>query len=828
MDLKNNRHLYVYPTAVGYGNDDNSPKNHPLLEDSGYRWNGKPVTYNDLFRGVHDAFGHAKEGVGFRWDGEENAWRQHSAMYSPAARPAMTSETRGQNSWVNFGPYGQQNQTANQENTVYADQKAGLMPDWTTHEGAGTMVEPTRRVAADWDEVVRGMAGKGEFRPGGQAIVTYAGPYDMTKLHKLQRGEMVTLVAPAGQGQWIIRTEGGEELPYSQMRLYAMPSIEPTGELWPDTLPKTGGLEEFHEQAAKELEEAAAFARDIARVLPEEEWPAWVRNQIRHQAIGPEQPVQWPEWPTAGGQMFWGKIAADLPPNGGDLKFQPGDRVMLPHGGGMGTVTEVDPPQREEDGTFTNWVRVRKDDGQGVVAADWMLEFVQGLEGGMMPDTLPWGEAEQNYYRTAGAGTPLPEPMASQPWNDPRWLDYESQFHSPYGDDVDPRWMSMPLYVTKDGRWALGGAGQSHAYEEQDSWIAEDLGLQDLDWEEKGKLQGGMNIFDDRYELHWPQGVPYNEEIAQQIITKGLNQVDSYRKFYYSEHLEEGANRHPYGGGEITPMARRVATPYPDDVDQQQQNYYRVGYLAGKCIEWLDENKLMDAPLANVIKQIGTTMRATLDDQSYPIYERGYIEGTQDYQPVEEAEIEREVMELLKMVRLLQMEYNIHPGLSKLADFEGWTNWESWNLYQMWMSDHETHDAVMNLVQRGGTEQELKDWLTQKIIAPYNREQIASAKEWNSMPPEERLDWNYEQLKDQSPGAADIVNQMGFGPDVSDSMPDLIDPEMVNWNEVYQNIELQIEENRRYEQGLPATWQEQQPEPDQPGDLYMPDDWHTS
>ncbi|MBA3757044.1 MAG: hypothetical protein H0X02_12840, partial [Nitrosomonas sp.] len=135
-DLHQNKHLYVYPTSTGYGQGDQDLDDHPLLEDSGIKWNGAPVTYNDLFRGVHDFFGHGKEGVGFRAEGEENAWRQHAAMYSDLARPAMTAETRGQNSWVNYGPHGEANQTANQESTVYADQKATILPDWVHQQGA--------------------------------------------------------------------------------------------------------------------------------------------------------------------------------------------------------------------------------------------------------------------------------------------------------------------------------------------------------------------------------------------------------------------------------------------------------------------------------------------------------------------------------------------------------------------------------------------------------------------------------------------------------------------------------------------------------------------
>jgi hypothetical protein len=132
LDLNHNKHMYVYPTESGYGQEGEDFQDHPLLGDSGVRWNGQPVTHNDLFRAVHDFYGHAKEGLGFRADGEDNAYRQHQAMFSPMARRALASETRGQNSYVNYGPNGANNQQANQADTVFAEQKAGIMPDWTT------------------------------------------------------------------------------------------------------------------------------------------------------------------------------------------------------------------------------------------------------------------------------------------------------------------------------------------------------------------------------------------------------------------------------------------------------------------------------------------------------------------------------------------------------------------------------------------------------------------------------------------------------------------------------------------------------------------------
>jgi hypothetical protein len=142
-DLRQNKQMGVFPTEEGFGsNEDVDVSQNPLLEDTGITWavggldgEMKPVTANDLFRAVHDAFGHGLEGAGFRARGEENAWQAHSRLFTGAAIGAMTSETRGQNSWVNYGPEGVNNRTASAEDTVFADQKVGLMPAWTWTEG---------------------------------------------------------------------------------------------------------------------------------------------------------------------------------------------------------------------------------------------------------------------------------------------------------------------------------------------------------------------------------------------------------------------------------------------------------------------------------------------------------------------------------------------------------------------------------------------------------------------------------------------------------------------------------------------------------------------
>jgi hypothetical protein len=134
-DVSENKHWWGYPSDLGFGGNTEAEREaartNPLLEKTGEVIGGREVSYNDVFRLVHDMYGHIAEGNGFRADGEDNAFRQHAAMFSEAALPALTSETRGQASWVNFGPYGEYNRKSNAPDVRYAAQKTGIMPEWT-------------------------------------------------------------------------------------------------------------------------------------------------------------------------------------------------------------------------------------------------------------------------------------------------------------------------------------------------------------------------------------------------------------------------------------------------------------------------------------------------------------------------------------------------------------------------------------------------------------------------------------------------------------------------------------------------------------------------
>jgi len=137
-ELRDERSLSIFPTAEGYGSGFSPLEvaNNPLLKGTDIKFGDNPATVNDVFRAVHDAYGHYAYGNPFfRAPGEERAWMIHSGMYSPEARGAMTTELRGQNNWLNYGPHGEANRKASAADTIFADQKAGLMPEWTWEEG---------------------------------------------------------------------------------------------------------------------------------------------------------------------------------------------------------------------------------------------------------------------------------------------------------------------------------------------------------------------------------------------------------------------------------------------------------------------------------------------------------------------------------------------------------------------------------------------------------------------------------------------------------------------------------------------------------------------
>jgi hypothetical protein len=154
-DLRKNKRIKIFSTESGFGDTPitaKQRKENPLLDTTKFKdVNGEPMLINDLFRAVHDFYGHAELGNSFGPLGEENAWNVHARMFSPLARRAMTSETRGQNSYVNFSGVNEKADKLREkarklrdegkieeaikvaeeiyEITSFADQKIGLLPE---------------------------------------------------------------------------------------------------------------------------------------------------------------------------------------------------------------------------------------------------------------------------------------------------------------------------------------------------------------------------------------------------------------------------------------------------------------------------------------------------------------------------------------------------------------------------------------------------------------------------------------------------------------------------------------------------------------------------
>lgn len=97
-DVQKNNHLYFF-----IGGD--MPLDHPMARQTDIQIGGYNLTVNDVFRAVHDYFGHAVNGAQFGARGEFNASDSHARMFSKEALPAMIGETIWQNAWVNYGQH---------------------------------------------------------------------------------------------------------------------------------------------------------------------------------------------------------------------------------------------------------------------------------------------------------------------------------------------------------------------------------------------------------------------------------------------------------------------------------------------------------------------------------------------------------------------------------------------------------------------------------------------------------------------------------------------------------------------------------------------------
>lgn len=196
-DLLNNNHLYIYKTTPEtFGPAGSDFSDHPLLQDSGMKSaNGQPLLMNDLLRAVHDYYAHATSPVSFSPKGEEAAWKNHMASTKdPWARWALTSETRGQNSWVNFRPEAEGKPLSERP---FAVQKAALMPLKYAMTGDPKVDEPMKRL---FDALVSGdrQGSMRKYASGGRVSDAQASAGNYKKEHIIIGGLPISIENKAG------------------------------------------------------------------------------------------------------------------------------------------------------------------------------------------------------------------------------------------------------------------------------------------------------------------------------------------------------------------------------------------------------------------------------------------------------------------------------------------------------------------------------------------------------------------------------------------------------------------------------------------------------
>ncbi|MEV1114896.1 crotonobetainyl-CoA--carnitine CoA-transferase [Actinosynnema sp. NPDC049800] len=102
--VRETRVLKLHLTEDGHGSFP-CPADHPMREPAGVEVDGVPLCHNDVFRVVHDVFGHVAFDQGFGPRGEFTATYLHSRMYPVSARAALFTEQIGQVCWFFYGPH---------------------------------------------------------------------------------------------------------------------------------------------------------------------------------------------------------------------------------------------------------------------------------------------------------------------------------------------------------------------------------------------------------------------------------------------------------------------------------------------------------------------------------------------------------------------------------------------------------------------------------------------------------------------------------------------------------------------------------------------------
>ena len=251
--------------------------------------------------------------------------------------------------------------------------------------------------------------------------------------------------------------------------------------------------------------------------------------------------------------------------------------------------------------------------------------------------------------------------------------------------------------------------------------------------------------------------------------------------------------------------------------------------------------------------EVGPNLEEKIEQPEQSLYER----SVSPYQrQINEQGRQQEIANMLQNGLAYQdeqgniVDVKTNQIIQKTSDHQGWSNWDTWNTALMIDNEQWSQTAARKIVYDGGTEQDLANWATPNIIGPTNQEILRNAQEWNEIPYDERPTGR-EDLSERMKEMAESFDAL-FGKDPqSDEVPDLIEEDKVNWNEIYENIADAIRNSEEIDHDdkkhdLTGYWyadftpeeiaEEQKSQfpwcpicnpqnPDAPGDLTIPENW---
>jgi hypothetical protein len=160
----------------------------------------------------------------------------------------------------------------------------------------------------------------------------------------------------------------------------------------------------------------------------------------------------------------------------------------------------------------------------------------------------------------------------------------------------------------------------------------------------------------------------------------------------------------------------------------------------------------------------------------------------------------------------------IDPMDPSADNYNGWTNSDTYWTMVMIDNEQKLHEEAHSLVESGGTVEQLADWTLRNVLGPYNKSMMDEAQKWTdeeevaAMKERDVEDWmaRAQERHPNDPEArmqyVERMRNLAYGlfgePQPTDMNNHIINDSQVNWQEIYDSIVSDIEENQRYESGI--------------------------